>query len=439
MSRLSRQNKILLQLSRNHDIDHGNLELTFKALTEAASAGLGVERASIWIFNEDQSAIICLDLYEANTEVHLTGQELKSADFPHYFRHLLEERTISADNAHTNPATFEFSEVYLKPLKIKSMLDAPIRKNGKMIGVICSEKVNRLRKWSMADQAFAASLADLISRAMVAHDRLKAKEELKALNDNLEAIVEQRTRELNEQRAATIQAAKLSSLGEMSAGIAHEINTPLAFIQLCAGQLSSLAKSDQLTPERLCKMANNIEAMTKRIAAIIKSLQSFSRDTANDPCLETRIDELIEGALILCSQKLLNTNIDLKKNLCSSRILCRAPEIQQVIMNLISNSIDAIIDLPQDRWICIDSMVVGESIEVAVTDSGPGIEEKIRDKIMQPFFTTKDIGKGTGLGLSVSLGIIKRHGGRFYLDTKSCHTRFVISLPLQPQVNDQAA
>jgi serine phosphatase RsbU (regulator of sigma subunit) len=123
---------------------------------------------------------------------------LYKKDFPAYFKYLSEERALAANNAHTDPNTFEFLEVYLTPLNINSMLDAPIRLGGKMIGMICNEFVGGFKNWSQEEQNFSGSLADFISRAFEEAERKKAQDELEETNRELEQRVEKRTEELKE-------------------------------------------------------------------------------------------------------------------------------------------------------------------------------------------------------------------------------------------------
>jgi len=108
---------------------------------------------------------------------------------------------------------------------------------------------------------------------------------------------------------------------------------------------------------------------------------------------------------------------------------CRATQIGQVMMNLVSNSFDALKGTP-DSWIRLEATVKGEFVEIAVSDSGPGIPAEIQAKLMTPFFTTKGAGNGTGLGLSISRRIAIDHGGEFLYDSKSPNTRFILRLPM---------
>ncbi|MBY0315470.1 MAG: GHKL domain-containing protein [Bdellovibrionales bacterium] len=112
------------------------------------------------------------------------------------------------------------------------------------------------------------------------------------------------------------------------------------------------------------------------------------------------------------------------------KIQCRSVEISQVFLNLLDNAFDAIHQL-EEKWVRVELRDLDESIEMSFTDSGWGIPECLKDKIMQPFFTTKEVGKGTGLGLSIAHGIIEAHQGQLFLDSTSTHTRFAVRLPKQ--------
>jgi GAF domain-containing protein len=138
---------------------------------------LGIKRSSVWLYNTLQDKIECKNLYTEN-EGHSSGIELKSEDYPAYFEALRQERIIAADDAHTNPQTREFSQNYLTPLGITSMLDAPIQFGGVMIGVICNEHVGPKHTWTLEEQSFATSIADFISSALQAKQRRELETEI---------------------------------------------------------------------------------------------------------------------------------------------------------------------------------------------------------------------------------------------------------------------
>ena len=195
---LKKQNEVLLKLTKSETIDSGDLEASVKEITEAATEALGCERSSVWFYTADNQSILSMDLFQKTQTLHSSGAELFAKDFPSYFKYLSEERVLGADNAHTDPSTHEFSKIYLTPLNINSMLDAPIRLHGKMVGVICNETVGEFRNWTQEELNFSASLADLISRAIEAQIRKKAEDQIKQINENLELKVEEQTKEIRE-------------------------------------------------------------------------------------------------------------------------------------------------------------------------------------------------------------------------------------------------
>lgn len=182
--RILRQNDILIRLSKTR-LDEGDFwKEGLHTITEAAVEGTDVGRVSMWLFQENQ--IFCVDLFIKETQKHTTTEILKETDFPMYFQGIRNEVAIVADDAHTHKYTKEFSEVYLTPTKIKSMLDLPIYIGGELIGVICWEQLHEIKHWSDEEIAFARSIADIISLRIEADKRLKAERELKSTKEILE-------------------------------------------------------------------------------------------------------------------------------------------------------------------------------------------------------------------------------------------------------------
>lgn len=229
--------------------------------------------------------------------------------------------------------------------------------------------------------------------------------------------------------------SKMASLGEMAGGIAHEINNPLAVISGKARQLRRAVEQDkELSKEKMIEAIQTIELFTDRIAQIISGLRKFSRDGTNDPFEISTLKAIIDETLILCSANMASKGIELKLNLSQDVSLkCRPVQISQVLLNVINNAVDAVALTP-DKKIWITTEMVDNWLHLRIHDSGPGVPDEIATKIMQPFFTTKDIGKGTGLGLSISQGIVKDHGGDLRLDRSVSRSCFKISLPILPDI-----
>jgi signal transduction histidine kinase len=234
--------------------------------------------------------------------------------------------------------------------------------------------------------------------------------------------------QLEMQRAQLVQSSKMSALGEMAGGIAHEINNPLSVIKGRAEQLARMLSRPEIDRDKAMEITRGIEKTTQRIAAIVKGLRTFSRSGELDPLAKTTLAEVVAASLELCQEKFKNGGVELRiAQVPSMSLYCRETQISQVILNLLGNAFDAVKGT-EKPWVEIAYRELGESVEILVTDSGHGIPPEIETKIMQPFFTTKPVGQGTGLGLSISKGIIESHHGKLFLNRKCKNTQFVISL-----------
>ncbi len=188
--RLLRQNEGLANLARSETLAVGDLQPALREITETAGYALETERTSVWLFDDARSKIRSVDLYERTPIKHSEGTELLAKDFPAYFDALEKEHTIAAHEAHTDPRTHEFSSSYLSPLGITSMLDAPIRLDGHMVGVLCHEHVGPARRWTLDEQNFAGSVADLISLVFERAERRRAEDSLRRSEEYYRSLIE---------------------------------------------------------------------------------------------------------------------------------------------------------------------------------------------------------------------------------------------------------
>jgi PAS domain S-box-containing protein len=253
----------------------------------------------------------------------------------------------------------------------------------------------------------------------------------KRSQEMLEQLVQSRTEELSRAQAVLLQTTKMSALGEMAGGIAHEINTPLASITMKAQQLERRSNEESVVPQEILRKESHLIGETaKRIGVIIDGLRTFAREGSNDPFVEVSASQIVENVLALCQTRFRSYEIAIRYTPPSPELTlaCRLVPIEQVLLNLLSNSFHAVQNFPE-KWIEIDVLDRDLDIDFRLEDSGLGIPETIMAKIMQPFFTTKGIGKGTGLGLSISKGIVENHHGSLMVDSTSVHTCFVVRLP----------
>lgn len=235
---------------------------------------------------------------------------------------------------------------------------------------------------------------------------------------------------IKSQQSELIHISNLAALGEMSGGIAHEINNPLQILSTQISLTRRQLEGIEQIPTRVLKTFDQMDETVLRISKLVKGLRNLSRNATTDPQSIFPVSSAIDDMLSVSAQKLKYLDIDLKiEGDTNIKVDGYMVQLSQVFINLINNAVDAI-DEYENKWIniYIFNNVSNKTI-ITFTDSGQGIPKDIAQKIMHPFFTTKDPGKGTGLGLSISNSMIEKVGGRLYYDSNSTNTKFVIELP----------
>ncbi|WP_454783238.1 MASE1 domain-containing protein [Legionella sp. WA2022007384] len=324
-------------------------------------------------------------------------------------------------------------------------------------------------------QAFVAVIffTTLILSAVI-NERKKAQEELLHANIKLESRVEQRTRDLNKKniqlnktletlkkaKTQLIQAEKMSSLGVLTAGIAHEINNPVNFISANIGPLKNdiddimnlLNKYEEITPETSIKeklleiskyreaidlsftlqethnLLDGIEEGARRTASIVKDLRTFSRLDEGE-LKQVNIHENIDSTLTLLHNQFRDRIIINKNYGDIPEIECFSGKLNQVFMNILTNAAHAI---PEHGEITITTAKKKNHILIRIRDTGVGMTKETMAKMFEPFFTTKPVGKGTGLGLSISYSIIQEHHGTITIKSAlGKGSEFKITLPIK--------
>lgn len=246
-------------------------------------------------------------------------------------------------------------------------------------------------------------------------------------------------RKEREQLVQLAATSKMATLGELAAGLAHEIKNPLSTISLIVQILKRFAGGGSHNTEMQGEQLARIDLCVDRIASIVRKLNDFSRESSADPFTSVEIQQLLADALALTQARFAARGVQLDVRPCSAewKIDCRPSQVSQILLNLLSNAFDAVVDAAE-RLVTLECHDRGDFFHFVVSDSGQGIPQDLRAKIMSPFFTTKPPGAGVGLGLSISSHIAATHGGSLRLDEASPGTRFVLELPKR-QIESAAA
>jgi signal transduction histidine kinase len=248
------------------------------------------------------------------------------------------------------------------------------------------------------------------------------------------ASLRDRRFELEERQRQLVQAARMSAVGTLAQGIAHEINNPLSVIGLKAERLADLAEmAPAETRGELLEISDKIVATVMRIARIIGILRTIGHPNEEEPVSDVTLVSLADSALGLYRERAREAGIELsvRDESRGASVPCRQGQIAQVLVHLLENAVESIArsDAKGRRWIRVDLAANDRFGEIAVVDSGPGVPPEHRDHLFDAFFTTKPVGQGMGVGLSYAARIAAAHGGDLRLDTGALHTRFALRLP----------
>jgi two-component system, NtrC family, sensor kinase len=267
----------------------------------------------------------------------------------------------------------------------------------------------------------------------------KTQIELERHNQNLEEMVRERTQKLEEVQQQVVQSEKMAAVGQLAAGVAHELNNPLGgilgYAQFALEKIQKGHVADSEIPA-FSRYLSDIELQARRCKMIVKNLLKFSRSSSKVEFDQVDVNASLEEIFLFTSHQLSMKDIRLSSNLDPSipKIFGNANLLQQVFTNIIVNSMQSMPDGGDLHVATALEPAVGEfggAVAVTFRDSGGGIAKENIGKIFEPFFTTKKVGEGTGLGLAVSYGIIRDHGGDIKVESSlGVGSTFTVVLPI---------
>ncbi len=572
--KVQHQQSALIRLITDNSLFERDFLEALKIVLKVSADTLAVERSTIWLLNESQDQLQCLDLYLKSENSHTTVEPLQISQYNNYIEAVKGKRSIEVHNTGVDPRTIEFNESgYFKEYSITSMLDAAIRMNGEFVGIVCFEHTGDNRLWSDEEGLFAGELSDIIAQILLARERKQAAETLSISKKRYEIVAQHSSQVIYDNDIKTktvswagavpqvtgysldefagvglkewkqlihaddlahfeystnfnkktldsfklvyrikqkngdyvsiedegafllddeghvtrvlgtvknimerlrtqeviIQTEKMLSVGGLAAGMAHEINNPLAailqnvqviqkrlFEDLAANRkvadelgLDLNTVKEYLSRRELPRSIGNVILAGQRAAKIVSNMLAFSRKSEAQFAhhdLRSLVDktiQLAENDYDLKKQhdfKTINIVREYDENI--PEIVCEESKIQQVVLNLLKNSAYAISESQKNEEprITVRVFVKNGMAQIEVEDNGSGMDETVRKRVFEPFYTTKPVGVGTGLGLSVSYFIVQEnHGGMMDVTSEPGEgTAFIVRLPLASRIHNHS-
>ena len=382
-------------MSEQRLLGSGDLAAVVRRVTEMSADTLQVARVGVWTYQPDK--LTCLDEFIAATREHASGMEVRWEQRPAYFAAIRDGTPLAIADTRSDERTKTLVGPNGGRSDITAQFDIPVRAGGRFVAVVSHEHVGGTRPWPAEEMAFATSVAGFIALAMEAAERIRLEEQL-------------------------AKAQKMESIGRLAGGVAHDFNNLLtAIIGNVDFARAQLAPNAPISTE-----LSEIEKAARRAADLSRQLLTFARHQMAQPRV-VDINALTRDADKLL-RRLLGEDVELVTLLAPELDAVRIDpgQFEQVIVNLAVNARDAMpnggrltletsnVVLGADYVASHAGITPGEYVQLAISDTGHGMDRDTLSRLFEPFFTTKEQGKGTGLGLAICYGIVRQAGGTIW-------------------------
>ncbi len=384
------------------------------------------------IFNDEGEVVAAMEMATDITEVRLLEQELKRS----------EEKYRTLFNSDPNPIfVLDLNTLEIQDANERALNSYRYEKEelvGKsFLDLADTQEWDRLRKvsWDKEGAVLKIRHHTKEDESILVNIRYSS---LKDMGQDMVIVTTSDVTERVKSEEQLIQASKMATLGEMSAGVAHELNQPLSVIKTSASFLTKkINKREQVSPEILQELAEEMDSQVDRASQIINHLRQFGRKT-DIRKVNVQLNDCIEGTFTVLGRQLEvhGIKVELQLDEALPPIKGDRNRLEQVFLNLIMNARDAMDEKEElagqdiEKILRISSRAEGDEVVVTIADTGLGMSEAVKDRIFEPFFTTKPVGKGTGLGLSISFGIVRDYDGVIEMQSKEGHgTTFTLRFP----------
>jgi two-component system cell cycle sensor histidine kinase/response regulator CckA len=383
----------------------------FAHLVKISATALGASRVSVWMLDAGRDALECVEIHALAGDAYDRGTRLEAKDYPTYFREIQVRRALVASDAMHDVATRELAGTYLAVRGITSLLDAPIIREGEVIGVVCHEHIGPRRVWSEADIAFSASVADIATTMIEQAARM-----------DLEA------RHRHDAGKRHLQT-KMQALGRMAGSVVHDFNNVLGVVGLLAHGLSRHADPSVVGPAR--DILESVEVARR----LTQQLRGFGRGEAAPP-RRTDLRALLEDFRpVLTTAMGQHVALSIRVTASPADVLVDPSELEQIALNLCTNASEASeasgghVDVRVRDPIASDELDDADRyLVLEVSDDGRGMDEETQERIFEPYFTTRS--EGTGLGLATVYTIVEKLDGFLRVASEPGKgTTFSLALP----------